>query len=64
LLFQEDRFNPLSGKVIVLSNVSFEPAFEVVQVGLFHNNMIYPYPTGYKPLQQQARRAGCQNNLR
>jgi hypothetical protein len=44
VLFQEDRFNPLSGKVMVLSNVFFEPAFEVVQIGLFHDNMIYPYP--------------------
>ena len=37
LLFQEDRFNPISGKVMVLSNVSVEPAFEMIQMGLFHN---------------------------
>jgi hypothetical protein len=40
-----------SGKLIVLSNVSLEPAFEVIQIGLFHDNEIY------KALQQQARRA-------
>ena len=40
-LFQEYRFYPISGKLIVLSNVSLEPAFKVIQFGLFHGNKIY-----------------------
>ena len=40
LLFQEDRFYPISGKVMVLSNVSLEPAFEVIQIGLLHDKKV------------------------
>ncbi len=49
LLFQEDRFYPTSGKVMVLSNVSVEPAFEVIQIGLFHNNKILSLSGRYIP---------------
>ena len=36
-LFQEDRFYPISGKLIVLSNVSLEPAFKNFLSFLFYD---------------------------
>ena len=46
LLFHDNGLDPAIGELIKLGNVFLEPAFKIIQIGLFHDNKMYPY-SGY-----------------
>jgi hypothetical protein len=44
LLFQKDRLKPISLEFVVEGNIVLEPVFEVIQLGLLHDDEIHPAP--------------------